>query len=353
MNIPSTPGFAFLNLRADPAALGPDATTTDEAQAIFDEIEASLAGRGLGIEDLVKLRFLYTSRSDFPEMNAARDPLFRSRFKTLNFPASTGVVTGGRGGVRPRLEMEVIASSGRQAFCVEGIVQEWAGVRPPFSHGTTAQEILFVSGQGPYDADGGLLTDDAVGQIEHTLDVLERVLAGGGAAPSDILGTVIYLKPAAMAERDQIRSMVMEFAQAGQASAKPLIVVPVEDLAFPGLHIEIDLFARNPRAASSSAKYVGAATASALSARQGDFVFATATGEDVASALLSLAEAKAGVEAADAKGITTIWIGSAAQADIDPGTAVDGIIVQPQAAGGDDPVIIEFVGSPSVEEGIK
>ncbi len=63
---------------------------TEQAERVFDNIEAVLADAGLGLRDVVKTTVYMASADDFAKMNEA----YRSRFKAP-FPARTTIAVSG------------------------------------------------------------------------------------------------------------------------------------------------------------------------------------------------------------------------------------------------------------------
>lgn len=245
--------FLFVADRVDPAELGDAPITSAEAERVFAALERTLQKNQLEFRDVVKTRLFYALRSDYPEMNQVRGPLFRSRFSDGGFPAATGTITGGRGGVRPHFELEVIAHPDKRAFNATGVIQEWNGVRPPFSHANIAGGVLFVSGQGAFNDKGELATADPIGQTVATLPVLSKILDVAGCERDDILTLTAYLTPPAIAHREAVVAEIEAYLRPRSQGALPIFtVIAVKELAFPGMEVEIELCARTPQANGSS-----------------------------------------------------------------------------------------------------
>jgi enamine deaminase RidA (YjgF/YER057c/UK114 family) len=257
--------FVFVADRVDPAELGDAPTTTAEAELVFAALERTLRDAGLAFRDVVKTRLFYAFRSDYPEMNQVRGPLFRSRFADGGFPAATGVITGGRDGARPQFELEVIAHANRRAFNAPGVIQEWNGVRPPFSHAVIAGDVLFVSGQGAFDDKGELAAPDPIGQTIATLPVLTKILEAAGCDRGDILSLTAYLTPPAQVHVDQVAAEIETYLRDNGRGEPPIVtIISVNELAFPGMEVEIELCARAPqddRSASTRTATAGPAKA--------------------------------------------------------------------------------------------
>jgi 2-iminobutanoate/2-iminopropanoate deaminase len=63
----------------------------------------------------------------------------------------------------------------------------------PYSPGIRAGNLVFVSGQGPFDAAGNLVGDDFATQARAAFANIERVLREAGAELSDIVRIGCYL----------------------------------------------------------------------------------------------------------------------------------------------------------------
>lgn len=78
---------------------------------------------------------------------------------------------------------------GREGLKVEGI----APVRVPLSSVVVSGDLVFVSGQGGFDADGKLPQDDFAAEVRQTLGNVRRCLAAAGCGLDDVLRVGAYL----------------------------------------------------------------------------------------------------------------------------------------------------------------
>lgn len=309
------PGFLFVSERADPAQLDDTATTATEAGQVFAALERELRRSGLEFHDILRTRLLYATRADYPEMNEVRDPLFRARFPKGDFPAASGVVTGGLGGVRPNFDLEVIAHPGKRALNAIGVIQEWSGVRPPFTHANIAGGVLFASGQGPYDDSGGLAAADPIGQTVVALGALDKVLQAAGRSCSDILCLTAYLSPRAILDKDPIVAEIEAFIRKADDDVPPIInVIGVAQLFKPGMEIAMELCARASPA--NPATFISADSAQATRHERFLIARSEATGKDkpTASFDIAFANLRDALDGVDAKphdiGLLTVWFSS-------------------------------------------
>lgn len=351
--------FIFIATRVTPETISEPLNTKIEAEQVFAEIDRTLQARGLGFCDLVKTRLFYTLRADYPQMNQVRDPLFRTRFSAGDFPAATGLVTGGRG-ARPHFEIEVIAHAGKRAFNADGVIKEWSGVRPPFTHGNVAGGILFISGQGAFNDNGTLTTTDPVAQAADTLPVLTKILEGAGSKPEDVLSLTAYLTPPAMAGVGTIRNELVRYLDKSKGGAPPILtVIPVSELAFPGMEVEIEFCARAPQAGSSSSQSRTQVSGPAQATRCGGLLLARSEaqgGGSLAScfdqAVAEMQSALSGVDAAVADiEMLTVWFSpQAARSELEAVApraiaAGAGLTLAPMPDCGKPAVIVEAFGN--------
>ena len=114
--------------------------------------------------------------------------------------------------------------------------------RPVLSHSAdavAADELLFVAGILPVDADGALVGgDDVSRQARSVFSDLGEILASGGCSGEDVARITVYLTSIADA------AMVDEpLRKTCGASSVAGTVVEVSGLAIPGARIEIDAIA--------------------------------------------------------------------------------------------------------------
>ena len=69
-----------------------------------------------------------------------------------------------------------------------------AGPDVPLSHGIALDNLVFVSGQVPFDMETGDVVGDDIGeQTAQTLDNVEAVLEEAGCSLDDIVKTTVFL----------------------------------------------------------------------------------------------------------------------------------------------------------------
>jgi enamine deaminase RidA (YjgF/YER057c/UK114 family) len=247
-----TSEFIYLSYPG-PGDVGAAPTVVEEAELAFGFIDDELKARGLSLANVVKVRLWYSGLQDFPDMNSVRDPLYRRTFANSSWPASSGFVTGGRGGPSPRFEIEVIAHPTQRGRSTEAAIRQWGDVTPPFSHANSTGSVVFLSGQGGYKADGSLSSPDPVIQSIEALKAVAGILAAEDLEVADVIGITVFTAPDATARLTAVEAEVAKFIAANGATDVPMVVtwLDVDELAFPGMNVEIDVFAI-PGSSSSS-----------------------------------------------------------------------------------------------------
>lgn len=101
-----------------------------------------------------------------------------------------------------------------------------------YSQGIAASGFLFLSGQGPFGADGNLVGESFEAQVRQVLDNLAAVAAEAGRALADAVRVGVYLHD--MDDFDEMDAIYRE-AFPEPRPARTTIQTPL-----PGFRIEID-----------------------------------------------------------------------------------------------------------------
>jgi len=64
----------------------------------------------------------------------------------------------------------------------------------PFSPGLKFGDLVFVSGQGPFDQNGKIVQGDVKAQTKVTLENFKRIVEAAGSNMDCVLQTTVYLK---------------------------------------------------------------------------------------------------------------------------------------------------------------
>jgi enamine deaminase RidA (YjgF/YER057c/UK114 family) len=225
----------FLALAGAPGDAGAGA----EARTIFDAIDGATSS----FSNIVRLRLFYTRRSDFAPLHAVRQPYFAQRLPDMDYPATTGLITGGRAGAPPVLEAQAMLGSGKTTIYTPDV---WRSIRGgseplPVSHGCGYDGMLFVSGQVAYDRDAQVAGETLEAQIDRAWANFAAIVAQAGSSLADLAAVTVYVVAAVS---DQNAAGMDHFAARlrGTGAVRPPVVswVGVEELFQPGLLVEIE-----------------------------------------------------------------------------------------------------------------
>jgi 2-iminobutanoate/2-iminopropanoate deaminase len=75
----------------------------------------------------------------------------------------------------------------------EAVMTGTAPLNLPFSPGIKYGDLVFVSGQGPFDQNGKVVPGDIKSQTAKTLENFRRVLEAAGTSLDHMLQTTVYL----------------------------------------------------------------------------------------------------------------------------------------------------------------
>lgn len=112
-------------------------------------------------------------------------------------------------------------------------------ITPALSPAMPAGDLIFLSGQLAFGADGAIVApDDVAGQTEQVLANLGRVLAGFGLDLSDVVKTTVWLTDTA-----DFPSFNAAYATRF-GSHRPARSTVRADLMLPGARVEIEAVAK-------------------------------------------------------------------------------------------------------------
>jgi enamine deaminase RidA (YjgF/YER057c/UK114 family) len=113
---------------------------------------------------------------------------------------------------------------------------------PGYSHVAVARggTMVFTAGAVPLDAAGNLVGErDAVVQAELVIDNLLAQLEAGGAAPSDVAKTTVYVAGGSY----DTQSSVWQVVRSSPIGTAPSTLVGVPTLGYHGQLVEIEAIA--------------------------------------------------------------------------------------------------------------
>ena len=113
---------------------------------------------------------------------------------------------------------------------------------PGYSHLAIARgaTLIFTAGAVPLDTDGTLVGEgDAVTQAERVLENLLAQLEAGGAGPSEVAKTTVYIAGAS----HETQTAVWEVVRSSAIGSAPSTLVGVPILGYRGQLVEIEAVA--------------------------------------------------------------------------------------------------------------
>ena len=114
--------------------------------------------------------------------------------------------------------------------------------RGPYSPAVRAGDFIFVSGQVPVDpATQQVVSGDIAMETRQVLNNIQRILEGCGASMADVVKCGVFL-----ADGKDFAAMNAVYAEFFGA-AKPARATVVTGFAVPGIHVEIEAIAYQPR----------------------------------------------------------------------------------------------------------
>jgi 2-iminobutanoate/2-iminopropanoate deaminase len=113
----------------------------------------------------------------------------------------------------------------------------------PYVPVVATDDLVFVSGQVPVDADGALVAPDLDGQVRAVIRNIEVCLRAAGCGLGDVVRVGAYLT-----SRDSFARFNELYAE-GFGGAKPVRTTIVCELMDERFHVEMDVIAVRPPAA--------------------------------------------------------------------------------------------------------
>ena len=111
---------------------------------------------------------------------------------------------------------------------------------PAYAHAVRSGDVVHTAGAVPLDADGTLVgPDDHAAQARQVLANLEVQLAAAGAAPGDVVKTVVYVVAERREQLVEVWDVVRDSPFAGAAST----LLGVSLLGYEGQLVEVEAVA--------------------------------------------------------------------------------------------------------------
>ena len=113
---------------------------------------------------------------------------------------------------------------------------------PGYSHVAIARggTLVFTAGAVPLDAEGNLVGEgDALAQTERVIGNLLEALEAGGAGPSDVAKTTVYVAGGS----HETQSSVWQVVRSSPIGSAPSTLVGVRNLGYRGQLVEVEAIA--------------------------------------------------------------------------------------------------------------
>ncbi len=113
---------------------------------------------------------------------------------------------------------------------------------PGYSHVAVARggTMVFTAGAVPLDAEGNLVGEgDPLEQTERVIGNLLAALEAGGAGPSDVAKTTVYVAGAS----HETQSLVWQVVRSSPIGSAPSTLVGVPTLGYRGQLVEVEAIA--------------------------------------------------------------------------------------------------------------
>ncbi|MNB71280.1 Enamine/imine deaminase [compost metagenome] len=108
----------------------------------------------------------------------------------------------------------------------------------PYSQGIAAGNMLFISGQGPLDGDGTIVSGDIEAETRLTMDNIKAIVEAGGCTMDDIVKINVFL--ASLADFDRFNAVYQSYFES------PFPARTCVEAGLDGIKVEIDAIAYKP-----------------------------------------------------------------------------------------------------------
>ncbi|MDG0813573.1 Rid family detoxifying hydrolase [Cohnella rhizosphaerae] len=102
----------------------------------------------------------------------------------------------------------------------------------PYSQGIAVGHMLFVSGQGPLDAEGEIVPGDIEAETRLTMDNVKAIVEAGGYTMDDVVKVSVYL--ASLADFNRFNAVYVSYFDA------PYPARTCVEAGLDGIKVEID-----------------------------------------------------------------------------------------------------------------
>ena len=207
-----------------------------QAEAIFHKAKRMLAAHGLGLDRVVKTLDYIT-----PGGLSGYKSTGKVRKQCLGpvYPAAAGILMPRLVHPQALIQCDFIATREAPVAVNPG----WTRYQKlTYSPAVRAGKLLFMSGQGSLDpaTERVVFDGDVVAQAEYTYGNILKVLAAAGGGPHNLVKTIEYVTPAALARYREVAGVRERLLRPPFPASTGLVC---EALLRPEMQIEIDPFA--------------------------------------------------------------------------------------------------------------
>jgi enamine deaminase RidA (YjgF/YER057c/UK114 family) len=217
----------------------------DQTKQVMDQIGRALAGFGAGFGDVVKQNRWYVGHGTIEDFEPAA--LACAAYYKEPGPAATGVPIPRHAREDVTIKIEVVAMLGEDGSHLPrrhvwpASLWDWT-IKLPYKHGLKCHDMIFLGGQVSLDKKGNALDPNQMGkQTRQAMTHIGTILKELGSSYADVCKVLTVYEGGAsgddLHENLSIRSS--HFPDPGPATTG----VPLPKLAYPGMIIEIDVFA--------------------------------------------------------------------------------------------------------------
>jgi enamine deaminase RidA (YjgF/YER057c/UK114 family) len=236
---PETSGVVFLPTLQpvdDQGAVVGAGDVVAQARAIFERAGKMLAMLDLGFDRVVKTVEYITPSARASYRDTAR---VRRDYLGPVYPAAVGILMPRLLHPEALIQCNFIATRDSTVAVNPG----WTRYQKlTYSPAVRAGRLLFMSGQGSLDpaTDAIVHEGDVAGQAEYTYRNLIKVLEAAGGGPQNLVKTIEYVTPAALAGYREVAKVRDKLLREPWPASTGLVC---EALLRPEMRIEIDPFA--------------------------------------------------------------------------------------------------------------
>lgn len=217
----------------------------DQTAAVMDQIGKALASFGAGFGDVVKQNRWYVGHGTTEDFEPAA--LKCASYYAEPGPAATGVPIPRHAREGVQIKIDVIAMLGEDGSHLPrrhvwpDSLWDWT-VKLPYKHGLKCHDMIFLGGQVSIDKSGHAVNPNNMSkQTRQAMTHIGTILKELGAGYGDVCKVLTVYEGGDRAgdlhENLEIRSS--HFPDPGPATTG----VPLPKLAYPGMVIEIDIYA--------------------------------------------------------------------------------------------------------------